>query len=218
MKSNLQRFGIALTAAVGMFIWTLPAAGSAAEVVEWSPVYRNAGVQVDARETASGFDRHRGSVVLCSTIDEVASFATDVAGYPQWVAFTLESRSLEHTDERTVFYLKSSSPWPMRPRDMIYELVADPVDGGVMRVVMTGLPEALPPEPGAVRMRSVEGEWLFITDGAELEVQLTLHVVPGRVPRVFANRRFARMVGDTLAAMAERFPCVTRFNDVVELP
>jgi hypothetical protein len=121
-KKDLQRFSIVLTTAVGMSIWTLPAAGSAAEVVEWSPVYRSAGVQVDASQTASGFDRHRGRVVLCSTLDEVAAFATDVDGYPQWVAYTLESRSLEHTDERTVFYMKSSSPWPMRPRDMIYDM------------------------------------------------------------------------------------------------
>lgn len=218
MKWKFQRFGIVLTAVVALFDWAHPATGYAADAVEWSAVYRSAGVQVDATETETGFDRHRGSVVLCGTLDEIAAFATEVDDYPQWVSYTLESRSLEHTAERTVFYMKSSSPWPMRPRDMIYELVADPVDGGVMRVVMTGLPEALPPEPGAVRMRSVEGEWLFITDGAELKVQLTLHVVPGRVPRIFANRRFARMVGDTLAAMADRFPCVTRFDDIAEQP
>jgi len=176
----------------------------------WRQVYTVDAVSVEALSTDSGFDRHRGSVALCGELEQVVSFAADVDGYPDWVAHTREARLIERGAQRTVFYLQNSAPWPMRPRDMIYELVPEVIDRHRVRVLMLGTPEAMPPIDGVVRMERAEGEWLFTSDDAgELEVQLSLYVLPGRAPKLFANRRFAHMIGDTLAALAVRFPCST---------
>jgi hypothetical protein len=180
----------------------------------WRDVYSVAAVSVEAAHTESGFDRHRGRVALCGDLDDVVSFAADVEGYPNWVAYTRDARLIEQTAERTVFYLQNSAPWPMRPRDMVYELVPEVIDANQVRVVMIGVPDALPPEDGVVRMELAEGDWLFTADNAgELEVQLSLYVLPGRAPKLFANRRFAHMIGDTLAALAVHFPCSTSLGD-----
>ena len=85
-------------------------------------------------------------------------------------------------------------------------------------VDMLGLPAYLPPEPGVVRMDSVEGEWLFVPEGSEVVVQLTIHVEPGaRVPKFLANRRLAQSVGRTLAGLARNFPCATS-REAMEAP
>jgi len=181
-----------------------------AQSVDWRPVYSVDAVSVEAARTDSGFDRHRGRVAMCGDLEEVVSFAADVDSYPNWVAHTSEARLIERGAQRTVFYMQNSAPWPMRPRDMVYELIPEVIDAHNVRVLMIGLPDALPPLEGVIRMQLADGEWLFAADGAgELEVQLSLYVLPGRAPKLFANRRFAHMIGDTLAALAVRFPCST---------
>lgn len=181
-----------------------------AQSVDWRPVYSVDAVFVEAARTDSGFDRHRGRVALCGDLEKVVSFAADVNGYPDWVSDTREARLIDRGPQRTVFYLQNSAPWPMRPRDMIYELIPEVIDSHTAKVLMNGIPDALPPVDGVVRMEQADGEWLFTADDAgELEVQLSLYVLPGRAPKLFANRRFAHMIGDTLAALAVRFPCST---------
>lgn len=198
-----------------LLLAALAASGSVqAQGVDWRPVYSVDAVTVEAARTDSGFDRHRGRVALCGDLEDVVSFAADVDGYPNWVAHTRQARLIDRGSERRVFYLQNSAPWPMRPRDMIYELVPEVIDAHKVRVQMIGMPDALPPEEGVVRMELADGEWLFTADDAgELEVQLSLYVLPGRAPKLFANRRFAHMIGDTLAALAARFPCSTSLVD-----
>ena len=200
-------------------LWLMSAlfvcASAQAQNGEWRTVYTVQAVTVEAADTDTGFDRHRGTVALCGSLEDVVGFAGAVEGYPDWVAHTLESRRIEQSPERTVFYLRNSAPWPMRPRDMVYELIPEFIDDHRVRVLMNGIPDALPPEAGVVRMELAEGSWLFRADDAgELEVQLSLYILPGRAPKGFANRRFAHMIGDTLAALAERFPCSTAMDAV----
>jgi hypothetical protein len=182
---------------------------------KWRAVYRASHASVEAAKTASGFDRHRGEVFVCGTIQEVTDFAADVERYSDWVSHTEQARLISRTPERTVFYLRNSAPWPMKDRDMVYELVPDIIDERTVVVAMNGLPQEIPAEPGVVRMKLAQGEWRFqsLATG-ELSVRLSLYIEPGRAPKLFANRRFAHMIGDTLSALAERYPCSTSAEQV----
>lgn len=185
----------------------------------WRPVYKASAAKVEAARTDSGFDRHRGEVSVCGSMEEVTSFAADVERYPEWVSHTEESRLISQAPTRTLFYLRNSAPWPMKSRDMVYELVPEVVDERTVRVAMNGLPEEIPIEPGVVRMKLAQGVWRFQAEGAgELRVGLSLYVEPGRAPKMFANRRFAHMIGDTLSALAQRYPCSTSADQVDALP
>ena len=190
--------------------WLLALSALPAAADDWRLVYKSGAAQVEAQRTESGFDRHRGLVSVCGAMTEVTTFAADVEGFPEWVSFTEESRLISRSPERTVFYLRNSAPWPWKSRDMVYELIPDIVDEHTVRVAMNGLPDELPAVRGVVRMSVAEGEWYFHAgQGGELEVGLSLYVEPGRAPKLFANRRSAHMIGDTLAALAQRFPCST---------
>ena len=185
----------------------------------WKRVAFVEGVEVLALPTRSGFDLHRARVPVCTDLETAATFTEDADHFEDWVAYTLEARLLERSDERVLYYLKNSAPWPVRPRDMIYELSPRFDDSGALHISMLGLPEHLPEEPGVVRMDSVEGEWLFVPEAAEVSVQLTIHVQPGRrVPKFLANRRLAQSVGRTLAGLARNFPCATSRDAVAPAP
>jgi len=176
---------------------------------EWRPVGTYDGVVVEAAKGAAGFDAHRASVVVCTTLDEISAFIADADNFHKWVAFTQEARLLDSDGERTLYYHRSSAPWPVRDRDMIYELQPRFDEAGNLHIRMRGLPDYLPEQPGVVRMRMVEGEWLFAPDRGEVRVQLTVDADPGPIARFLANRRLAATVGYTLANLAKQFPCST---------
>jgi len=152
------------------------------------------------------------SVAVCSDLDTVAAYIANVDNFMDWIAYAEEAQVLESGDSRTLYYLKSSAPWPMRSRDMVYELKPRFDAGGTLHIAMRGLPDELPERRDAVRMDSVEGDWQFSVDGSEISVQLTLQVDPGRVAKFLANRRIASTVGLTLQALGDRFPCSTRLT------
>jgi len=188
------------------------AAAGEAEVEDWKTVAHIGPVEVLVQPTETGPDRFRASVAVCSDLDTVAAYIANVDNFMDWIAYAEEAQVLESGDSRTLYYLKSSAPWPMRSRDMVYELKPRFDAGGTLHIAMRGLPDELPERRDAVRMDSVEGDWQFSVDGSEISVQLTLQVDPGRVAKFLANRRIASTVGLTLQALGDRFPCSTRLT------
>jgi hypothetical protein len=174
---------------------------------DWHPVGTYDGVVVEAAKGRTGFDAHRASVVVCTNLDEISAFIADADNFHKWIAFTQEARLLEEDGERTLYYHRSSAPWPVRDRDMVYELQPHFDKAGNLHIRMTGLPNFLPVQQGVVRMQMVDGEWLFSADHGEVRVQLTVDADPGHIARFLANRRLAATVGYTLANLAKQFPC-----------
>jgi len=190
-----------------MLLGVLAAPLGAASGEDWHPAGVFRGVTVEASDGRFGFDAHRASVTVCTSLPEVSEFIADVDNFDRWVAFTEEARLLHRDDERTLYYHKSGAPWPLRDRDMIYELVPRLDADGILHVAMTGVPDYLPPERGVVRMAAVVGEWLFVPAPGEVRVRLTVDADVGAVAKFLANRRLAATVGYTLANLADRFPC-----------
>jgi len=122
------------------------------------------------------------------------------------VAYTRSARLLEHSGETAIYYVRSTTPWPLKDRDMVYRIERTPAPEG-MRLSLTGLPEYTPPDASATRIRSASGEWRLTPSPAGIDVSYELYVDPGGVPRFLANQRLAAAVGQTLANLAARFPC-----------
>ncbi|MGE0623722.1 MAG: hypothetical protein AB7I04_04630 [Pseudomonadales bacterium] len=172
----------------------------------WQPVREFSGVPVEARPTDSGFDVHRARVQVCTDLGTLEDYVVDPTRFVDWVAYTRSARLLEHTEQSAVYYVRSTTPWPLRDRDMIYRIERTPTADG-LTLSLVGLPEYTPPEDNATRIRSAEGEWRLVPSQAGIDVSYELYVDPGRVPRYLANQRLAAAVGETLANLAARFPC-----------
>lgn len=181
-------------------------AAAAARAGTWEPVREIAGVPVEAQETDSGFDVHRGRVQVCTDLASLENYVIDASHFVDWVAYTKSARLLEHTDEAAVYYVRSTTPWPLQDRDMIYRIARAPAPEG-LKLELTGLPDYAPPDKSATRIRAAAGEWRLLPSATGIDVSYELYLDPGRVPRYLANQRLAAAVGQTLANLAARFPC-----------
>jgi len=183
-----------------------PTPVAAAPADAWQPVREVSGVPVEARPTDSGFDVHRGRVQVCTDLTSLEDYVVDPSRFADWVAYTRSARLLEHSGETAIYYVRSTTPWPLKDRDMVYRIERTPAPDG-MRLSLTGLPDYSPPETSATRIRSASGEWRLTTSPTGIDVSYELYVDPGGVPRFLANQRLAAAVGQTLANLAARFPC-----------
>jgi len=198
--------------AAASLLCTAAAAFSAETTAEeWQEVRRVDGIVVEARPTESGFNEHRAHGRVCADVESLAGFVADSATLPEWIPHTEEVRVLQQRSNEEIYYLRSATPWPMRSRDMIYRLQRHTDSKtATARLSITGLPDYLPPEPDAVRMKAARGTWTIHDQGDAISITFKMFVHPGSAPRFIANRRMAGSVGQTVANLAERFPCGDR--------
>ncbi len=174
---------------------------------DWSEVRQVQGVVVEARETESGFNEHRGAVQVCAELPVLEAFVADTSRFSEWLPYTRHAELLERADDHLVYYVRSSTPWPLKDRDMVYRITRMPdTDQGVV-LDLVGLPDYQPARKGAAPIQAAAGRWQFVPSEVGLNVSYQLFVDPGSVPPFAANGRMASAVGKTLANLASRFPC-----------
>lgn len=180
-----------------------------AEAVDgWTPVREVDGIGVESRPTNSGFNEHRGEALVCSSIGALEDFVADTSRFVDWLPYTKSARLLDSSDQEFVYYVRSTTPWPLNDRDMVYQITRyDDLDAGI-RLRVLGLPDYQPEEHNVTRIREASGQWRLREEGVGISVSYQLYVNPGRVPAFMANRRLALVVGKTLANLAAQFPCV----------
>ena len=184
-------------------VWFAVLAG----VGDWAPARKVDGVAVERAHTASGIDAHRASVEVCTDLDGLSEFISDTSRFSEWIPDVKQSRLIEQDDASAVVYLRNSAPWPLKDRDMVYQLTdaGHPADG--LRIEMTSLPERVPLEDDAVRVSTAEGEWVLDAHEGMVQVTYALYLDPGPAPKFMANRRLATTLGKTLANLRTVFPC-----------
>lgn len=187
------------------------AAGSspAQTAAPWHQVREVDGVLVEARPTVTGFDAHRARIHVCTDMSSLAEFVVDPSRFVDWIAFTRSARLLEKSEDSAVYYVRSTTPWPLKDADMVYRIARNPTSDG-LNLSLTGLPDYLPSEKDATRIHSANGMWRIVPDDRGLGVSYELYVNPGSVLQSFANQRLAAAVGKTLANLAAHYPCVGR--------
>lgn len=182
-------------------------ASAASASAGWVPVRNVHGVPVEARETASGYDEHRGKVAVCTKMDVIEAFVSDTSKFVDWIPFTRSARLLQASDDAFVYYVRSTTPWPLKDRDMVYQITRQHDGGEGVRLSVLGLPDYTPEQRNVTRIRDASGHWYLLQQGPRISVSYQLYLDPVRVPAFAANRRLAAVVGDTLANLAAHFPC-----------
>lgn len=187
-----------------LVLW--PGLSSAAS--DWTADRTVDGIDLESQPRDSGFHAYRGTVIVCADLEELQAFVADASRFHEWLPYTEQARALEDPEGGgELYYLRNSAPWPLQSRDMVYRLTLEPSGDDVLRIALEGVPDALPPQAGAVRMKGAEGMWTLRTDNGRLHVALSLAVNPGQAPPFFVNRRLAATVSGTLANLQEHFPC-----------
>lgn len=181
-----------------------------ASASDWSEVRHIDGVTVQARTTESGFDEHRGEVQVCTDLQVLEDFVSDTGRFREWLPYTRDAELLEVADNYLVYYVRTTTPWPMKDRDMVYQISRQSESDDGVTLDLVGLPDYQIAHQGAAPMREAEGRWRFVESDGGLDVSYQLFVNPGSVPPFAANaanNRMANAVGKTLANLASQFPC-----------
>ncbi len=176
----------------------------------WTVVGESDGVTVATRRVGgSAYPEVRASATVCAELPSLVDYIEDAAGFDRWIPDTEESRMLARPAMREqIFYIRTSMPWPIKDRDMIYRLTepAAKTGDGWMTVWIEGLPDYLPTTSGAVRMTSVRGRWNFHEQAGRTHIDLEMHFEPGgRIPAWLASRRIVAMPSKMLANLQREF-------------
>jgi len=163
----------------------------------------------------STYPEVRASGTVCATLPQLVAFVEDVAAFEQWIPDTAEARLLDRPTPRTqIYYIRTSMPWPVKDRDMIYRLSETtafrhgwPTDSSpAISVAIEGLPEYLPVDTHAMRMKGVSGRWTFDQTGDRTRIDLDMHIEPGGgVPAWLARQRIVGTPTRMLANLKEHF-------------
>jgi START domain-containing protein len=188
----------------------LAAATPASGTAEWTELEKANGILVYTRPFRdSSFPEVRASGDVCATLPQLVAFVEDVAAFEQWIPDTAEARLLERPTPRTqIYYIRTSMPWPVKDRDMIYRLfeTADSSMTTKISVGIEGLPDYLPTDPRAMRMSGVSGRWSFVQAGGRTRIDLDMHIEPGGgVPSWLARQRIVGTPTKMLANLKKHF-------------
>ena len=190
----------------------------AAAAANWQRVSTTDGISVATRTVdGSAFAEVRASATVCATIPQLVEFVEDVGAFDTWIPDTQSARLLARpSPHQQIYYIRTSMPWPVKHRDMIYELtelteLTGAPAGAVASVLMVGLPQYLPPEAGVVRMTAVTGRWDFSEAAGTTQISLQMHIEPGgNVPVWLANRRIVGTPSKMLLNLKHRFDSACR--------
>lgn len=176
----------------------------------WKPFAESAGVAVYTRPFASSdYPEVRASGTVCATLPELVAFVEDVSRFDTWIPDTDEARLLERpTPSDQIYYIRTSMPWPVKHRDMIYRLTESNASraAGEVSVMIAGEPNYLPPYPNTVRMTGVTGRWTFVEADRTTRIDLVMHIEPGgNVPQWLANRRIIGAPTKMIANLQHQF-------------
>lgn len=205
------RLGVVACCVVAVFASRAPAAADAhVDAQGWKHSSDADGVALYTRAMpGSAYAQVRVIASVCATLPELVAFVEDVAHFDTWIPDTQDARLLERPSPSSqIYYLRTSMPWPIKHRDMIYRLteVADASAPGSLSVVMEGLPNHLPVYAGVVRMHSAAGRWDFHESAGRTQISLDLHIEPGgRIPAWLGTQRLVGTPRAMLRNLSRRF-------------
>jgi hypothetical protein len=158
---------------------------------EWKISLEKEGITVyTSKVEGSDFDAFKGTIEVNASLNTVASVIRDVPAYPEWIYMTSSATLLN--SEGNVFYLYSisKSPWPVSPRDIVYEsrMVQNPETKEIL-ITMKGVPDYIPKKDDFVRIDKADGFWLLTPiEGNRVRVTFQMNAEPGgKIPAWMSN-------------------------------
>ncbi|MBZ2189773.1 hypothetical protein K8B33_11740 [Alcanivorax sp. JB21] len=167
------------------------------------------------RERQSGPDIVRAATRLPLNVNTLLSVLEHPCHVRQWAPDLEELVLLEHHDGHSLVYMRTRTPWPMRPRDAVTRFSRHQTEDGTVTLTMQGERDAVPAMPGVVRMPFIAGQWQLRPEAeAMTQVDYQQRVSPGGgVPQWLADQAAVRHVRTTLAALEEYVERHTEEND-----
>ncbi|MHA6160425.1 START domain-containing protein [Pseudomonas sichuanensis] len=187
---------------------SLPAPLLAAD--DWQLAYDREGIRVYLSSVAgSPYQQFRGVSTMNASVRTLTDLQENLRVACKWLYACEQMRLLDVQGDSTWVYLTTNLPWPTLPRDMVLKVSTERLDDGTLVRHLSADPGKVPEEPGLIRVRRINGEWIMKPVGAKrTEVTYQLQADPaGDVPGWLANRFVVDapvVTLRTLRAVAER--------------
>ncbi|UZE31477.1 START domain-containing protein [Pseudomonas asplenii] len=176
----------------------------------WNLAREEDGIQVFlSKVPGSRYQSFRGVTDIKASVATLRDLQENLRVACKWLYACAEMRLLKNDGDDTWVYLTTDLPWPAAPRDMVLHVHSEQTDDGNLIRHLEATPDYLPPVPGLIRVRQLNGLWKMLPKGDGVtEVTYQLQAEPaGDIPSWLANQFVvdAPMVSlKTLRAVAER--------------
>ncbi|MGC9325265.1 MAG: START domain-containing protein [Desulfomonilia bacterium] len=160
---------------------------------EWVLKKDEEGIKVYTR-TVEGSDANefQGIADIDAPLDVILEVFKDIPSFPQWYGFCKDIRQLKQdTETHRVIYFVLETPWPVKDRDMVIDVVED-VDKQAGKALITmnvSSEDLVPPQKDYVRMTVVKGMSVLDRAGDDkTRVVYTVLADPaGYIPAAISN-------------------------------
>ena len=108
------------------------------------------------------YDIVRAETEINAPILPLLALLQDAGRQREWLPFTQDVRVVaQPAPHQTLVQFRTVTRWPFRPRDAITLFDVMQLSAAELRIEMENQPDALPEEPGYLRIRQAEGHWLL---------------------------------------------------------
>lgn len=161
-----------------------------------------------SRETRNGPDRLHARLTLPVAPATAMNILEQPCHVRRWMpGLTALEVVARPAPGKTLVYMAHAGRWPVMPRDAV-TLFERPVPASdqqdTIELTMQARPEALPAQPGHVRIPFIEGRWTLRSSANGTRLDYQQRVDPGgRLPQALADRAALRHVGNTMEALKD---------------
>lgn len=187
--ASLRGFEIMKLLLISVAILMLSAIAAAAQE-NWKLVKEQDGIKVYTKfESGSEYKAFKSEMQVNCRIEDIIKVLKNSESINNWIVNCKGIKLLKTEDNDQYYYIETSLPFPFKNRDMVYHFQYPGIDGGHVKVNVTGIPDFIPPTEGIVRMAKTNGFWLLTSvDKNNTAVTYQMHVEPGGlIPAWLAN-------------------------------
>jgi hypothetical protein len=154
---------------------------------------------IRTRELSPGVAEFRAEGLVIAPVAGVAKALSDPGSFASWMPYTAECRVLSQDGDGTLTVYTRANPPFIANRDFITRTSSSLV-GNVYVNTWVSAPDAMPPQPGVVRVRVNSGHWRF--EGVQFVYQFTTET--GSVPGWLRKLATTRGIVETIRAVEAR--------------
>jgi hypothetical protein len=157
---------------------------------DWNLVKEKAGIRVYTKTGSdSDYKAFKAEMQVSCRVENIVEVLRNMNNINNWVVNCKGVKLLKTEDEDQYYYIETSLPWPFENRDMVYHFQYTEINSEQVKVIVTGVPDYIPPGKGIFRIVKANGYWLLTSiDNYMTDITYQMHVEPGgSIPAWLAN-------------------------------